>query len=195
MHIIEKITRNDNIIKDRFFLILTITTIVSFICSASENSRFNTTFFDPSDSGAEESLAASKDSTSESKSKDCPTISRGCNNVPNVNKFRTIDGTCNNLRRKYCGAAGIPYVRYIPRSPSGSAFRCPLSSCARPRDVSYALNNDCFSDHCDGVTLMVMQWGQLIDHDLVFTPGETAQLTNDFQICKKNFYISWVFLL
>ncbi|KAB7495724.1 Eosinophil peroxidase [Armadillidium nasatum] len=104
----------------------------------------------------------------------CPFSSIDCSTIPNVNKYRTIDGTCNNLGDPYCGASDIPFDRWKPRSPSGSDFRCP--SGPRARDVSFKMNNECFANHCDGISLMVMQWGQFIDHDLVFTPEEIGSL-------------------
>ncbi|KAL7631961.1 UNVERIFIED_CONTAM: hypothetical protein RMT77_017717 [Armadillidium vulgare] len=98
-----------------------------------------------------------------------------------VNRFRTIDGTCNNLARPHCGASEIPFVRWLPRSPSGSDFRCPF--CPRPRDVSFKITNTAPTDHTDNITLMVMQWGQFTDHDCVFTPEETddSNCCEDFQ--------------
>eukprot|EP00105_Crassostrea_gigas_P010961 XP_011426438.1 PREDICTED: eosinophil peroxidase isoform X2 [Crassostrea gigas] len=91
--------------------------------------------------------------------------------------YRSIDGRCNNLVHPSWGAAITPQPRYLPaeyddgistprsRGKDGS----PLPS---PRQISNKLfraPRECTeTDHAR--TLMVMAWGQFIDHDLAHTP-------------------------
>ncbi|KAL7647414.1 UNVERIFIED_CONTAM: hypothetical protein RMT77_001010 [Armadillidium vulgare] len=103
-----------------------------------------------------------------------------CDSILNVNIYRTADGTCNNIMNPYWGASNIPFIRRIPRDPPGGDFRCSL--CPKPRNVSSTVNAVLPPGQKDGITLMVMQWGQLTDHDLLFTPeDEDPACCEDFR--------------
>ncbi|KAB7494437.1 Peroxidasin [Armadillidium nasatum] len=103
-----------------------------------------------------------------------------CDSNPYVNIYRTADGTCNNLMNPYWGASNIPFIRRIPRDPPGDDFRCPL--CPKPRNVSSTINAVLPPGQKDRITLMVMQWGQLTDHDMLFTPeDEDPACCEDFR--------------
>ncbi|XP_043188450.1 peroxidase-like [Amphibalanus amphitrite] len=84
--------------------------------------------------------------------------------------FRTADGSCNNANSRYLGAAMTPFARFLPpryndgvqtarRSVNGGT---PLPSA---RDVSLTVHRD-VNLTSTRITMMVMQWGQFLDHDL-----------------------------
>ncbi|XP_066492583.1 eosinophil peroxidase-like [Tiliqua scincoides] len=102
--------------------------------------------------------------------------------------YRTITGECNNKKIPSLGASNRPYARWLlqqyedgvslPRgwteSKRYSGFPLPLV-----RKVSNELvrfpNEKLTKDW--GRSVMFMQWGQFIDHDMDFGPGTTATLT------------------
>ena len=96
-----------------------------------------------------------------------------------INKFRTIDGTCNNLNNPTLGAAFTPFRRLLSpvyedgiSQPLGydQAFveHRPFKS---PRPSPRLISNDIIRDlNIDqpGATYMLMQWGQFLDHDYAY---------------------------
>lgn len=89
---------------------------------------------------------------------------------PLVLRFRTIDGSFNNLRRETWGVAGANLWRRVP-----SAYTDGISSPARldgesPREISNTIFDQNESiPNSRGLTDMVWQWGQFLDHDLDLT--------------------------
>ncbi|CAL4099441.1 unnamed protein product [Meganyctiphanes norvegica] len=88
-------------------------------------------------------------------------------------EYRTIDGTCNNLQHTKWGSAPQPFERYLPAEYGDGkmSFRIARSGgkLPEPRHISQMLSNSVQRD-TPKVTLMVMQWGQFIDHDVTLTP-------------------------
>jgi len=94
--------------------------------------------------------------------------------------FRSFDGSCNNLREPNFGRTGTPYQRILlPEYASGS-LDLPRKSVVRSielpsaRKISNALSvgdNKADSDN----TILVMQMGQFIDHDITHTPNHGIQ--------------------
>jgi hypothetical protein len=90
--------------------------------------------------------------------------------------YRTMDGTCNNLKQVNYGRTGTPFQRIILPEYAGIAIHLPRR---RPRDgfelpsaraVSLALARG--ADRPDPEnTLLLMQMGQFVDHDLTHTPA------------------------
>ncbi|XP_046656130.1 chorion peroxidase-like [Daphnia pulicaria] len=92
-------------------------------------------------------------------------------------KFRTFDGTCNNVGVPAFGKSGTIFNRLVFNPSEGyddgvatirrsKLTRSPLPS-ARLISTS-VLNNNSFP-RLD-VSLLTMQWGQFLDHDLTSTP-------------------------
>ncbi|KYB29080.1 chorion peroxidase [Tribolium castaneum] len=84
-------------------------------------------------------------------------------------KFRRIDGACNNLLHPSWGTGMTPYARLLPPSyedgiwiPRLSETGQPLAS---PRLISTTIISDSDSFNYDH-TLMVMQFGQFLSHDM-----------------------------
>lgn len=86
--------------------------------------------------------------------------------------FRTLDGTCNNVDNAEWGAAFRPFARFLPPDYSDGIEQLRESvmggALPNPRRVSdtvhRALNRPSYK-----ITMMVMQWGQFLDHDLTST--------------------------
>ena len=89
-------------------------------------------------------------------------------------KYRTHNGRCNNLKNPQYGAENAVLRRLLP-----SEYHDGVSEPRKkgilgenlpsPRSVSQNIHTD--ESHTDTkYTLMVMQWGQFLDHDLVHTP-------------------------
>ena len=107
----------------------------------------------------------------------CPFPQTSCN----FNSiFRTIDGSCNNMRNPTWGMAGTAQIRFLPSAyedgidePRGGrgtqrAIRLPNS-----RYLSRTLHTDQNIQFFD-YTNMVPQFGQFLDHDMSITP-ETSK--------------------
>ena len=106
-------------------------------------------------------------------------------NFASVLRFRTIDGTCNNIENPLMGAAGTEFSRLIPgvyedgiSSPRGTLqFRkgdlinvgpfVPPNPSARLISETVILN---VTDDEIPFTHILMQWGQFLDHDLDLAP-------------------------
>nr|XP_045607168.1 chorion peroxidase-like [Procambarus clarkii] len=90
--------------------------------------------------------------------------------------YRFVDGSCNNLRNPKWGAAMTPFVRYlVPAYEDGvdamrGEGRTGEWALPSPRTVSRVLHEGERRPPLPHMTLMVMQWGQFIDHDIVHTP-------------------------
>lgn len=86
-------------------------------------------------------------------------------------RFRTIDGTGNNVQIPLWGAAETPLLRVADAAYSDGANLPSGISRPNPREIS----NACMSQDTDmlnplGVTDMFWQWGQFLDHDITLTP-------------------------
>ena len=124
--------------------------------------------------------------------------------TPTVTRFRTIDGTCNNLENPFLGAADTALVRLIPgqyedgisslrgdiQNKGGSIFDISAFTPPNPsaRHVSQTVIRNVSND---GIfTHILMQWGQFIDHDLSLSPEledecpERAQLCEFTEVCQ-----------
>ncbi|XP_070788071.1 myeloperoxidase-like, partial [Pituophis catenifer annectens] len=102
--------------------------------------------------------------------------------------YRTITGECNNLRIPTLGSSNRPYVRWLPQEyedgvslPRGWTETKPYFG--HPLPLVRAVSNDIVFFPNVNVTndpfrsVLFMQWGQFIDHDLDFGPSVTATLT------------------
>ncbi|KAF2367818.1 hypothetical protein FHG87_001410 [Trinorchestia longiramus] len=101
-------------------------------------------------------------------------------------RYRSIDGSCNNVNHPDWGQAATPFFRLLPPvySDGFSSFRTakdgvPLPS---PRNLSVATivhRDDVYEDY----TLYIMQWGQFLDHDLTHTPITKGADKSDITCC------------
>lgn len=101
-------------------------------------------------------------------------------------KYRTIDGSCNNLQRPLWGKSNTAYERLLPpnyndglneprtRSVTGDL----LPSARLVSQISAPSRNVPDSKY----TLMLMQWGQFIDHDFTLA-SSTRAATGQGLIC------------
>ena len=105
------------------------------------------------------------------------------NPAPSCNrndKFRSVDGSCNNLREPNFGRTGTPYQRILLPEYAAGSLDLPRKSVVRnielpsARMVSNALSvGDNKADQDN--TILVMQMGQFIDHDITHTPNHGIQ--------------------
>ena len=104
--------------------------------------------------------------------------------VPTFMRFRTIDGTCNNLKKPFLGAADTAFTRVIPAQYEDGVSSLRGGLQARnskilsvgpfvppnpsARLISQSVILDVAED--ESVTHILMQWGQFLDHDLSLAP-------------------------
>ena len=90
--------------------------------------------------------------------------------------FRAIDGCCNNINQRDNGRAPKPFARSLePAYADGVDGGVPRggfkpSSLPNPRSVSRAVHRPGQGVRSANVSLMVMQFGQFLDHDVTLTP-------------------------
>lgn len=110
-----------------------------------------------------------------------PTCARFAHREP----YRTYDGSCNNLKHTGWGKSNTPYTRILPPDYEDGVSEIRKTGVTganlpNPRTVSLATIR--WGEKPDvKATLMLMQWGQFIDHDLslaattpMFTPQGTS---------------------
>jgi len=89
-------------------------------------------------------------------------------------KFRTSTGWCNNLNNPGFGKA-VRALNRLVRPHYGDGLMSPRErtiagqTLPSPRLISVNIHNDVSAPHVR-YNLMMMQWGQFIDHDITFTP-------------------------
>ena len=94
-------------------------------------------------------------------------------------KYRRLDGLCNNLENKQWGAAGIAMRRLAPRdyaddisSPRG---RGDLPSPRKVSESVHAVAQGTGPLSSKGFSHMAMQWGHFLGHDITLTPQSGPQ--------------------
>ncbi|XP_045123660.1 uncharacterized protein LOC123511596 isoform X2 [Portunus trituberculatus] len=91
-----------------------------------------------------------------------------------TSRFRTATGWCNNLNFPSFGKSFRAKSRLLRPSYEDGLSKPRVTSVTgkdlpSPRLISTNMHNDVSAPHVR-YTLMVMQWGQFIDHDIIFTP-------------------------
>ncbi|CAH2040571.1 unnamed protein product, partial [Iphiclides podalirius] len=100
-------------------------------------------------------------------------------------RYRSIDGSCNNLQRPIWGIPQTPYGRLVQFNYADGVSAMPISLTGRqlpnPREISLRLFPD--KQLIDPVwNLNAQQWGQIITHDMSLTAG-VAQTHKDLTVC------------
>ncbi|KAI4532969.1 hypothetical protein MG293_015988 [Ovis ammon polii] len=105
---------------------------------------------------------------------------------PEKDKYRTITGLCNNRRSPTLGASNRAFARWLPAEYE-DGFSLPfgwtpgVKRSGFPVPLARAVSNEIVRFPTEKLTpdqersLMFMQWGQLLDHDLDFTPEPAAR--------------------
>lgn len=92
-------------------------------------------------------------------------------------RYRTSDGTCNNPDQPWKGASMLPLQRFLhPHYDDGvQSIRRSVTGGILPsaRDVSAIVHRD-RDIEMDTVTMMFVQWGQFVDHDITSTAQSRA---------------------
>lgn len=100
-------------------------------------------------------------------------------------RYRSYDGSCNNLKHTAWGKSNTPYTRILPPDYEDGVSEIRKTGVTgrilpNPRTVSLASIR--WSEKPDNkASVMLMQWGQFIDHDLTLaatTPMLTPQGTS-----------------
>ena len=88
--------------------------------------------------------------------------------------FRAIDGCCNNINQRENGRAPRPFARSLEAAyedgkevPRGGVNPSTLPNA---RSVSRAVHRPQQGEKSTNATLMLMQFGQFLDHDITLTP-------------------------
>nr|XP_027196599.1 peroxidase-like [Dermatophagoides pteronyssinus] len=87
-----------------------------------------------------------------------------------MERFRTYTGHCNNIENPSWGAANTAFVRYLPPVYSNGidGYRKSVikgRKLPHPRLVTRMVHAD-FDRPSTDMTILVMSWGQFLDHDL-----------------------------
>nr|XP_014344446.1 PREDICTED: peroxidasin-like protein isoform X2 [Latimeria chalumnae] len=116
-----------------------------------------------------------------------------CSNICFHQKYRTHDGTCNNLQNPMWGASLIAFQRILkPVYENGFSLPRGVSQdrlynghpLPMPRLISTTIVGTETITPDDRYTHMVMQWGQFLDHDLDQTvPALSMSRFSDGQSC------------
>ena len=101
-------------------------------------------------------------------------------------RYRSIEGVCNNLEHPHWGAAMSAHSRFLAPDYGDGVSEPRLSSqgfpLPNPRSVSTAVHqDDGFHDHA--VTVMLVAWGQFMDHDITLTAETRDEKTGETPEC------------
>ncbi|XP_049871288.1 peroxidase isoform X2 [Pectinophora gossypiella] len=104
-------------------------------------------------------------------------------------RYRSIDGSCNNLVRPAWGVAQAPYGRLLPFNYADGVYAWPRAKSGRPlpnpREISLRLFPD--RQLVDPIwNLNAQQWGQIITHDMSLTAGVAQSHADPITCCDAN---------
>ncbi|XP_028140845.1 peroxidase-like [Diabrotica virgifera virgifera] len=96
-------------------------------------------------------------------------------------KYRSIDGTCNNKKHPSWGTAGSTYIRMLPPNYGDGQHSLPQTPDKQPlpnaRNITALIYTDGLLETCEEVTLNAMAFGQAVAHDLSFmAPANATEL-------------------
>ncbi|XP_011500917.1 PREDICTED: peroxidase-like [Ceratosolen solmsi marchali] len=117
-----------------------------------------------------------------------PLANCGQNLVPNcqASRYRSYDGSCNNKHYPSWGMANTKYSRLLPANYADNIHEPPVSKSGNPlpnaRVVSYTLFPD-IDIQDQKWTLLAMQWGQIMTHDMGMIDGTTQSKAHATQCC------------
>ena len=102
-----------------------------------------------------------------------PECEAGCNAA---SPYRTIGGCCNNVDNKDLGRANREFTRLMPVAYADN-FTLPRggvnpSTLPNPRHVSSTVHGVPETQSKPAVSVMLMQFGQFLDHDITLTPEQ-----------------------
>ena len=99
-----------------------------------------------------------------------------CNVCNSFYAYRTFSGCCNNVENEMNGEANRPFLRLLNSSyfdtkslPRGGLTSSSLPS---PRKVSSAIHRSNGKGTSATISVMLMQFGQFLDHDITLTPEQ-----------------------
>ena len=97
-------------------------------------------------------------------------------------EYRTIDGTGNNLVHPEWGSTGIPLLRMHPAAYPGDGSGneiLAMPEYPNPRTISNTIADQAgqLTPNVNGMTDMVWQWGQFLDHDISLTDNHPSNGT------------------
>ncbi|XP_063930997.1 peroxidasin isoform X2 [Zophobas morio] len=122
-------------------------------------------------------------------------FSRNCTDMCFHSKYRSADGTCNNLQHPMWGASLTGFRRILKPiyengfgTPVGWNKELKYYGYPKPnsRLVSTTLLSTTKITHDNEITHMVMQWGQFLDHDLDHAIPSVSSESWDGINCKKS---------
>ena len=103
-----------------------------------------------------------------------PECEAGCDAT---SAYRTFSGCCNNIVHKDLGKANTAFTRLMPVAyednislPRGGLN--PNSTLPSPRNVSWTVHGVQETKNKPAVSVMLMQFGQFLDHDITLTPEQ-----------------------
>ncbi|XP_060069525.1 chorion peroxidase-like [Ylistrum balloti] len=106
-----------------------------------------------------------------------------------LSPYRTIDGSCNNIGHPAWGMTGMPQKRFLPATYD-DGFNSPRSKAEdgtplpSPRNISNILHKSTGNQTYESrLTVMLMTWGQFINHDIIGTPLIKDENGNSLDCC------------
>lgn len=117
-------------------------------------------------------------------------LANHCPRIPQCNpraKYRTIDGTCNNLANPLYGKSETAFNRILPPMYEDGVSR-PRTKSVTGADLPFerVVASSILVDRNDPdqtFTLSVMQWAQFIDHDLTHAPFPSLPNGEGIECC------------
>lgn len=102
-------------------------------------------------------------------------------------KYRSQDGSCNNLNHPYTwGVSHTPFRRVLPADYGDgiSSPRTGVDGAILPsaRDVSVTVHRPSY-EHDSTFTVMLAVWGQFVDHDITATALSKGQNSSSLSCC------------
>uniref|UniRef100_A0A6B0VAP3 Putative oxidase/peroxidase n=1 Tax=Ixodes ricinus TaxID=34613 RepID=A0A6B0VAP3_IXORI len=103
-----------------------------------------------------------------------------------VERYRSMDGRCNNIKHSSWGVTNTPFVRFLPALYSdgiqGPRQAVDGGQLPNARGISSFVHRD--YDHPNRqLSILVMSWGQFIDHDLTLAAPPRDERDLDFVCC------------